>query len=167
VLARLDGVGDVRIFGARELCDAHMARTLTRSPPTNLTAGEGLSALSSRRNVQVASGRAQPAADHESGRFPAQCRGPWGAAHRPTPSSAILIVQETIRTGRVNTHPRRGPRRTRSPGITAPMAISTSAKPCPLLIFPAVRARIALATADRIQAAMRETGSQLPRAASQ
>src|SRR6266852_9557244 len=54
VLARLDGVGDVRVFGARDY-SMRIWLDPDKIAARNLTAGEVVSALQSQ-NVQVASG---------------------------------------------------------------------------------------------------------------
>ena len=72
VLARLDGVGDVRIFGARDY-SMRIWLDPEKVASRNLTAGEVVAALRAQ-NVQVASGVLNQPPVPRAGRLPAQRR---------------------------------------------------------------------------------------------
>ena len=126
VLARLDGVGDVRIFGARDYA-MRIWLDPEKVAARNLTAGEVVAALRAQ-NVQVASGVLNQPPVPRAGRLPAQRRDAR-AADRAAP------VRRHRRQDRRRTAASRGsrdvaPRRARGAGLHAPTAISTSARPC-------------------------------------
>ncbi len=85
VLARLDGVGDVRIFGARDYA-MRIWLDPEKVASRNLTAGEVVAALRSQ-NVQVASGVIEPAAGAAAGRLSAQRRDARPALRRRASSA--------------------------------------------------------------------------------
>ena len=70
MLARLDGVGDVSVFGARDYA-MRIWLDPEKIAARDLTAGDVVAALRAQ-NVQVAAGRDRPAAGAGAGRVPAQ-----------------------------------------------------------------------------------------------
>ena len=112
VLARLDGVGDVRIFGARDYA-MRIWLDPDKLAARNLTAGEVVGALAGAERPGRL-GRAQPAADAEPGRLSAQCRDA-GPPRSTRASSATSSSRPTRRAG--HAHPRCRPRRARRAGL--------------------------------------------------
>ena len=115
-LARLDGVGDVQVFGARDYSDARLARPGAGWPRCDLTAGDVVNAAAQRRTSRSPRARSDQPPVPEPGRLPAHRRDA-GPAHdaravrrtsssRPTPS------------GRVTRAARRGAGRARAPRTT-------------------------------------------------
>jgi HAE1 family hydrophobic/amphiphilic exporter-1 len=156
VLARLDGVGDVRIFGARDY-----AMRIWLDPDKiaahNLTAGEVVSALQSQ-NVQVASGVLNQPPTTSPGAFQLNVET-LGRLTDPRQFGNIIVRNDP--NGRVT--------RIRDVARVELGAQDYSAngylderEAVPLLIFQRPGSN-ALATADRIQAAMRELAHGFPR----
>ena len=155
VLARLDGVGDVRIFGARDYA-MRIWLDPDKVAARNMTAGEVVAALRAQ-NVQVASGVLNQPPCREPGRLPAQCRDPGPAVD---PRQFGNIVVRTDPDGRVT--------RVRDIGRVELGAQDYGAngyldeRPAvPLLIFQRPGSN-ALATADRIMATMQELSASFP-----
>ena len=150
VLARLDGVGDVQIFGARDYA-MRIWLDPDKVAARNLTAGEVVAALQAQ-NVQVAVGRAQPAADADARAPSSSTSRRWAGSTDPR------AVRQHHRQDRRRTGASRASATSAAsssaPRTTAPTAISTSAQAVPLLIFQRPGSN-ALATADRIKATMR------------
>ena len=106
VLARLDGVGDVQVFGARDY-SMRIWLDPERMAALDLTAERHRERASRAQNVQVAVGRARPAAGARPGRLPAQRRdaGPADgrrassrtSSSRPTPDGRITRVRDVAR----------------------------------------------------------------------
>ena len=94
MLARLDGVGDVRIFGARDYA-MRIWLDPEKVAARNLTAGEVVAALRAQ-NVQVASGVLNQPPVPAAGRLPAQRRD--ARAARPTRASSATSSSRPTRT---------------------------------------------------------------------
>ena len=135
VLARLDGVGDVRVFGARDYA-MRIWLDPEKVAARNLTAGDVVAALRAQ-NVQVASGVLDQPPVAAAGRLPAQRQDARPAARRRASSSNIVV--KTDEDGRVTRVARRRPRRARRRRTTPPTATSTSAPAVPLADLPAAR----------------------------
>ena len=124
VLARLDGVGDVRIFGARDY-SMRIWLDPDRLAARSLTADEVVAALQAQ-NVQVASGVTRPAAGAASRRLSDQCRDAGPARRRPQQFAAIVI--KTDPDGRLTRVGDVGAGRARRRGLHAPTATSTASR---------------------------------------
>ncbi len=125
VLARLDGVGDVRIFGARDY-SMRVWLDPEKIAARNLTAGEVVSALQAQ-NVQVAAGVPEPAAGAGARRLPAEYRDPGP----PQRSAAVRQHRGEVRAQRRHHRACAMSAGSRSaPRITAPTPISTTARRC-------------------------------------
>ena len=96
MLARLDGVGDVQVFGARDY-SMRIWLDPDKVAARNLTAGEVVAALQAQ-NVQVASGVLNQPPVPQARRLPAQCRDA-GPAHRRRGSSATSSSAPTRTAG--------------------------------------------------------------------
>jgi HAE1 family hydrophobic/amphiphilic exporter-1 len=118
VLSRLDGVGDVRIFGARDY-SMRIWLDPEKVASRGLTAGEVVAALRAQ-NVQVASGVLNQPPVRQPGAFQLNVET-QGRLNDPRQFANIIV--KTDPDGRVTRV--RWPRRT-----TPPTAISTSARPC-------------------------------------
>ena len=81
VLARLHGVGDIQVFGARDY-SMRIWLNPERMAELDLTATDVINAVAGQ-NIQVASGSLEPAAGAGSRRVPAQRRDPGPAPGRP------------------------------------------------------------------------------------
>jgi HAE1 family hydrophobic/amphiphilic exporter-1 len=111
VLARLEGVGDVVIFGARDYAMRIWVNP-NKIAARRLTAGDIVAAVGPRTSGRL--GRAGPAADGQSGRLPAQCPDP-GAPDR---AAAIRQYRHQYRCQRAgDAAGRRRPDRARRPGL--------------------------------------------------
>jgi HAE1 family hydrophobic/amphiphilic exporter-1 len=89
VLARLEGVGDVRVFGARDY-SMRIWLDPERVAARGLTAGEVVTALPGQ-NVQVASGVLEPAAGAAAGRLPARTSRRSGRLVDPRQFGHIIV----------------------------------------------------------------------------
>ena len=112
VLARLDGVGDVRIFGARDYA-MRIWLDPDKVAARNLTAGEVVAALQAQ-NVQVASGVLNQPPTTSPGAFQLNVET-LGTARRPAPVRQHRRQERPERPG--HAHPRCRPRRARRPGL--------------------------------------------------
>jgi len=112
VLARLDGVGDVRVFGARDYA-MRIWLDPDKIAARSLTAGEVVSALQSQ-NIQVASGVLNQPPTTGSGAFQLNVET-LGRLTDPRQFGNVIVKNDP--NGRVTAHPRRGARRTRRAGL--------------------------------------------------
>ena len=126
MLARLDGVGDVRIFGARD----YAMRIWLDPDKVGLAQPDGRrgrrgAALAERpgrlRRAEPAAGAATRAPTSSTSRRSAAC---------PTRASSATSSSRPTTDGRVTRRARHRPRRARRRRTTPPTAISTSGRPC-------------------------------------
>ena len=158
VLARLDGVGDVTLFGARDYA-MRIWLDPDKLAARDLTAGDVVDAL---RGAERAGrgGRARPAAGAATGRLPAQRRD--ARAGSPTRGQFANIIVK-IGAGRArDARPRRRPRRARRRRTTSPTAISTSAPAVAAAASSSARAPTRLRPPTAVQATMEELAQELP-----
>ena len=155
MLARLDGVGDVRIFGARDYA-MRIWLDPDKVAARNLTAGEVVAALQAQ-NVQVASGVLNQPPTASPGAFQLNVET-LGRLVDPRQFGNIIVRNDP--NGRVT--------RIRDVGRVELGAQDYSAnsylderQAVPLLIFQRPGSN-ALATADRIKATMRELARSFP-----
>ena len=156
VLARLDGVGDVRVFGARDY-SMRIWLDPDKVAARNLTAGEVLAALRGQ-NVQVASGVLnQPPV--------AGSRAPSSSTSR---RSAACATRASSRTSWSRPRRTAGSRASRDIARVELGAQDYNAngyldrrQAVPLLIFQRPGSN-ALATAEQVLATMAELGAELP-----
>ena len=125
VLARLDGVGDVRIFGARDYAMRIWLdpEKVAIAQPDRRRGGRGASGAERPGRLR----RAEPAAGARAGRLPAQRRDARPAVR------AAPVRQHRRQDGRRRPRDAAGghrPRRARRRRTTPPTAISTSGRPC-------------------------------------
>ena len=108
VLARIDGVGNVTIFGARDY-SMRIWLDPEKLAVRNLTAGDVVTALRGQ-NVQVAAGVINQPPVPSAGRLPAQC----GDARPPHRGRGLRQYHRQVRRGRPRgAHPRHRPGRAR------------------------------------------------------
>ena len=112
VLARLDGVGDVRIFGARDYA-MRIWLDPEKVAARNLTAGEVVAALQAQ-NVQVASGVLNQPPTTSPGAFQLNVET-LGRLVDPRQFAQHRRQERPERAG--HAYPRCRPRRTRRPGL--------------------------------------------------
>ena len=125
VLARIDGVGDVRVFGARDY-SMRVWLDPERTAARNLTAGEVVAALQAQ-NVQVASGVLNQPPVPEPGAFQLNIE----TLGRLVDAAAVLQHRRQDRSRRArDACPRHRPRRAWRHRTTTPTAISTSSRRC-------------------------------------
>ena len=125
VLARLDGVGDVRIFGARDYA-MRIWLDPDKVAARNLTAGEVVAALRAQ-NVQVASGVLNQPPMREPRAPSSSMSRRWGGS--PTRASSATSSSGTTRAGGSRASATSAASSS-APRTTAPTAISTSGRPC-------------------------------------
>ena len=135
VLARLDGVGDVRVFGARDY-SMRIWLDPDKVAARNLTAGE-VRRGAARPERAGRLRRAQPAAGARPGRLPAQRRD----ARPPARRQGVREHRGQDRAGRPgHAHPRHRPGRARRPGLQR-QRLSRPAPGGAAADLPAARAR--------------------------
>ena len=113
VLARLDGVGDVRIFGARDYA-MRIWLDPDKVAARNLTAGEVVAALRAR-TCRSPSGVLNQPPVADAGRLSAQRPDARPARRRPSSSRNIVVKTDAERPG--DAPPRRRPGRARRRGL--------------------------------------------------
>ena len=156
VLSRLDGVGDVQVFGARDY-SMRIWLDPDRVAARNLTAGEVVAALrGAERPGRL--GRPEPAAGPGPGAFQLNVETLGPPARR-------RAVREHRRQDRAATAGSRGsatsPGSSSAPRTTTPTAISTSARPCRCWSSSG-RAPTRWRPPTRVLATMEELGAELP-----
>src|SRR6202158_3744428 len=155
VLARLDGVGDVRVFGARDYA-MRIWLDPDKVAARNLTAGDVVTALQAQ-NVQVASGVLNQPPVPKSGAFEINVET-LGRLTEPRQFSNIIV--RTDANGRV-TRVRDVARSELGAQDYNANGYLDERQAVPLLIFQRPGSN-ALATADRVLAAMRDLAAAFP-----
>ena len=156
VLARLHGVGDIQVFGARDY-SMRVWLNPERMAELDLTATDVVNAVAGQ-NIQVASGSLEPAAGAQSGRLPAQRRDPGPARGR----APVREHHRQDRSGRPD-HARRAtsPGSSWAPRTICATPISTTAPPR-RWASSSFRARTRWRRRTRSSGPWRSSGSDFP-----